>query len=166
MSRRREPHAGSQARRQRSTSRMHAVQAVYQLELNAGRPEAVVAEFQAHRLGQDLDGEAVVVADREFFSDLVDGAYRRRVELDGHVERHLSMDYSMDRLETLLRALLRVAAYELLVRIDVPARVVIDEYVDLSSAFFSGAEPSLANAVLDRLARAIRADEMAARKGR
>ncbi|WP_417518851.1 transcription antitermination factor NusB [Minwuia sp.] len=160
MSRRRSSSGAGQARRQRSTARMHAVQAVYQLEINEGRVDDLIAEFQAHRLGHDLDGEPVISADREFFSDLVAGCHQRRQELDQLVESSLSLDYAIDRLEMLLRALLRVAAYELLARIDVPARVVIDEYVDLSHAFFNGAEPSLANAVLDRIARKVRADEL------
>lgn len=149
-------------RQQRSAARLHAVQAVYQLELNESRPMDVVAEFQLHRLGRDIEGEALVSADRDFFQDLVLGAVERRLELDRMIERALSLDYTVDRLETLLRSLLRVAAYELLARIDVPAKVVIDEYVDLAHAFFSGAEPTLVNAVLDRLAREIRKDELSA----
>jgi N utilization substance protein B len=163
---RRKPHAGGEARRRRSAARMHAVQAVYQLEINESGADDLIAEFQAHRLGQDIDGEPLISADRDFFGDLVRGAHQRRVELDRLIEAGLSLDYSMDRLETLLRALFRVAGYELLARIDVPARVVIDEYVQLSHAFFSGAEPSLVNAVLDRVARKIRSDEMAARPER
>ncbi|WP_416897780.1 MAG: transcription antitermination factor NusB [Minwuia sp.] len=139
---------------------MHAVQAVYQLEINETRVDDLIAEFQAHRLGHDLDGEPLVSADRDFFADLVGGSFRRRKELDELIESGLSLDYAMDRLETLLRALLRVAGYELLARIDVPARVVIDEYVDLSHDFFNGAEPSLVNAVLDRVARKVRASEL------
>lgn len=162
---RRKPSGGGQARRQRSAARMHAVQATYQLDLNEDDAATVIAEFQAHRLGHDLEGEPLVSADRDFFQDLVAGSHDRRLELDRLIEGALSLDYDLDRLETLLRALLRVAGYELLARIDVPARVVIDEYVDLSHAFFSGAEPSLVNAVLDRLARRIRRDELAAGRG-
>ncbi len=147
-------------RRKRSTARMHAVQAVYQLELNEGRVADVVAEYLDHRLGQDIDGEELLPADRDFFQDLVLGTADRRLELDSIVERSLSLDYTMDRLETLLRALLRVAAYEMLARVDVPAKVVINEYVDLGVAFFAGGETGLVNGVLDRMAREIRPGEI------
>ena len=69
-------------RRKRSTARMHAVQAVYQLELNEGRVADVVAEYLDHRLGQDIDGEELLPADRVFFQDLVLGTADRRLELD------------------------------------------------------------------------------------
>jgi len=160
MSSRRSRNRQGASRQQRSTARMHAVQAVYQLEINEGRVADIIVEFQNHRLGHDLDGEPLASADRDFFADLVAGTHKNREKLDEFIESGLSIDYSIDRLETLLRALLRVAGYELLARIDVPARVIIDEYVDLSHAFFSGAEPSLTNAVLDRVARRVRADEM------
>lgn len=164
MSRRRSRKTSGPSRQQRSTARMHAVQAVYQLEINEARLDDLIIEFQTHRLGRDLDGEPLASADSDFFGDLVAGCHKRRDELDKLIESGLSLDYSMDRLETLLRALLRVAGYEMLARIDVPARVIIDEYVDLSHAFFSGAEPSLVNAVLDRVGHRVRADEMNKRK--
>jgi N utilization substance protein B len=62
-----------------------------------------------------------------------------------------------------LRALLRSAAFELCVRDDVPARVVINEYVDIAHAFFSGEEPKVVNGVLDRLARKVRSEELTRR---
>lgn len=164
MSSRRSRNRQGASRQQRSTARMHAVQAVYQLEINEVRLDDLIQEFQNHRLGHDLDGEPLASADRDFFADLVAGCHKRREELDKLVESGLSLDYAMDRLETLLRALLRVAGYEMLARIDVPARVIIDEYVDLSHAFFSGNEPSLVNAVLDRVGHKVRADEMTKRK--
>lgn len=160
MSTPRAKRSSAEDRRKRSTARMHAVQAVYQLEINEGRVAEVVAEYQDHRLGHDIDGEALLIADRDFFQDLVVGTADRRLELDRIVERSLSLDYTMDRLETLLRALLRVAAYEMLARVDVPAKVVINEYVDLGVAFFSGGETGLVNGVLDRMAREIRPGEI------
>lgn len=145
---------------------MHAVQAVYQLAINQDNAAGVVAEFQAHRLGHDLDGEPVISADRDFFQDLVLGTVDRQSALDMSIERALSLEYTMERLDMLLRALLRVAAYEMMARIDVPAKVVIDEYVSLAHAFFHGGEPTLVNGALDRLARDIRGDELGARPRR
>ncbi len=145
---------------------MHAVQAVYQLAINQGIASEVVTEFQAHRLGHDLDGEPVISADHDFFQDLVLGTIDRQNALDGSIERALSLDYTLERLDMLLRALLRVAAYEMMARVDVPARVVIDEYVSLAHAFFHGGEPALVNGALDRLARDIRGDELEARPRR
>jgi transcription antitermination protein NusB len=59
-----------------------------------------------------------------------------------------------------LRAVLRAGAYELLARTDVPARVVISEYLDIAHAFFSGKEPGLVNGVLDRIAHVLRPGDL------
>jgi N utilization substance protein B len=74
----------------------------------------------------------------------------------------LPPEWPLDRLEVLLRAIMRAGAYELLARGGVPARVIINEYVDLAHAFFAGAEPRMVNGVLDRLARSLRPGELEA----
>ena len=65
----------------------------------------------------------------------------------------------MDRLETLLRMILRSGAYELSSKPGVPAAVVITEYLDVAHAFFDDKGVSLVNGVLDRLAHNLRAGE-------
>ena len=61
---------------------------------------------------------------------------------------------------SVLRAILRAGAWELLHRPDVPARVSISEYTSIAHAFFTGKEPALANGVLDRLGRSLRPTDM------
>ena len=145
----------------RSLARLAAVQALYQIELGGETPDAVVAEFAAHRLGREIDGERYAEADRAFFADLVKGCSERRGEIDGMLSAALPADWPLLRLENVLRAILRAGAFELLARGDVPARVVINEYVEVAHAFFSGKEPGMVNGVLDRLARSLRAEELA-----
>ena len=60
-----------------------------------------------------------------------------------------------------LRAILRAAAYELIGRGDVPARVTITEYVEIARGFFAGKEPGFVNGLLDKLARQLRPEEFA-----
>jgi N utilization substance protein B len=76
-----------------------------------------------------------------------------RDALDDMLSAVLDEDWPVERLETLLRIVMRAGVYELSRRPEVPARVVITEYVDLAGAFFGGKEPGLVNGVLDRLAR-------------
>ena len=68
----------------------------------------------------------------------------------------------MDRLEALLRSVLRAGAFELLARPQTPAKVIINQYVDVAHAFFGRGEPGFVNGVLDRLAHRLRADELTA----
>ncbi len=144
----------------RTLARLAAIQALYQLELNTDlAPEAVVKEFAEHRLGREIDGDRYAKADEAFFADLVLGTASDREGLDEALSRSLAQEWPLWRLEAVLRAILRAAAYELLHRPDVPARVAIDEYTSIAHAFFTGKEPALANGVLDRLARSERGAE-------
>jgi N utilization substance protein B len=158
------PRSGAGGRRR--NARLAAVQALYQIELSdvpADSPEPVervIREFGRYRLGQDIDGEQIGDADETLFADIVRGATARRREIDEAITGALTPEWPLERLETILRAILRSGAYELLARIDVPARVVISEYLEVAHAFFAGKEPSLVNGVLDRLGRVLRAAEL------
>lgn len=143
----------------RSAARLAAVQALWQLEQNpSGEPARVAAEFRAHRLGQVVEGEHYARADAELFEDLVTGAAARRAEIDARLVARLDAGWPLERLDSVLRAILRAGAYELMARPDIPTAVVIDEYIDIAHAFFEGQEPRFANGVLDRLARELRGD--------
>jgi transcription antitermination protein NusB len=155
-----DPQSGSGARR-RSVARLAAVQALYQVDLSGADPEAVIGEFLKHRLGHEIDGERYGAADPALFADIVRGAIARRADLDRALSETLTPDWPLERLETVLRAILRAGAYELLVRGDVPARVAISEYLDIAHAFFAGKEPGLVNGVLDGLARVLRPGDLA-----
>jgi N utilization substance protein B len=144
-------------RSRRGAARLAAVQALYQIDLTSASPEPVVAEFRRHRLEEDEAGG--VPADRAFFDELVVGAYTRRAEIDALLAPLLAAGWTLERLETVLRAILRAGAFEIVARGDIPARVVIDEYVSVAHAFFSGQEPGVVNGILDRLARQRRAGE-------
>ena len=144
----------------RGLARLAAVQALYQIELTSADPSSVVSEFLVHRLGREIDGDQYADADRGFFADLVKGCSDRRADVDGIVASALPSDWPLARLESVLRAILRAGAYELLARSDVPARVAINEYVEIAHAFFSGKEPGMVNGVLDSIARTLRDTEL------
>ena len=144
----------------RSPARLGALQALYQLEITGATPQDVISEFIEHRFGREL-GETggALVQDREFFADVVNGVLKFQTEIDRSIARALASGWTLARIDSILRALMRAAAYELIGRRDIPAKVVIDEYVELSRDFFDGEEPSFVNAVLDRMAREIRTAE-------
>jgi N utilization substance protein B len=149
----------------RSAARLAAVQALYQAEVTGQPAKRLIREFVEHRLGEAIEGEAVVEADRELFSEIVEGTLARQDEIDTLVAAALAAGWPLDRLESILRALLRAATWELLARPDVPARVVITEYLDIAHAFFSDQEPRFANGVLDTLAHRLRAAELPGGRG-
>lgn len=168
------PQPGSKRRRRTSSggrhraARLAAVQALYQIEIGGAGFGDVVQEFLDHRLAGDGDGDGDGPArtDKRMFAELVNGVSVGLVELDALIAPTLDKGRVLERLETVLRCILRLAAFELVRRAQVPARVTISEYVGLTGAFFSGNEPSMANGVLDRLAREVRPGEFdAAREG-
>lgn len=151
--------AGKTKGGKRSAARLAAVQALYQIELAGASAQRVIEEFVAQRLGREIEGDRYNDADADWFADVVRGVDLRRAEIDERLGRCLDKERTLDRLEAILRAILRAAAYELLARVDVPAKVVISEYLDVAHAFFAGAVASFANGVLDRLARELRGGE-------
>lgn len=144
---------------QRSAARLGAVQALYQMDMVGTDANQVVAEFGQDRLtevARNFDTEA---ADAEYFSDIVLGVVRVQREIDPALDEQLAEGWRLGRIDSILRAILRSAAFELSSSKDVPAKVVINEYVDIAHAFFGGEEPGVVNGVLDHLARKWRAKE-------
>jgi N utilization substance protein B len=143
-----------------SAARLAAVQALYQGELRRSDAEHLVAEFRRHRLGQDIDGAPAIAPDEELFADIVRGVEAHGEVLDDAIRARLPANWPFERLEVILRAILRAAAYELRSCLNTPARTVIDEYVEIGHAFFSGSEPGMINGILDALARILRPGEL------
>ncbi len=146
----------------RSAARLAAVQALYQMETRGQGVEAVIREFQEHRLGGELEGFQLQNADAAFFSDILRGAIETQERLDPYLQRHLAEGWTLKRIDSIARAILRAGLYEMVRRADVPFKVIIDEYLDIAHAFFDGDEPKFINGVLDRAARDARKDEMSA----
>lgn len=144
----------------RSAARLAAVQALYQMEISDHAADAVVREFLRHRLSDQVDDNLIANADPAFFGQIVRGVTGERDELDDMVAAVLSADLGVDRLETVLKVVLRAGVYELSSYLDVPVRVIISEYVDIADAYFGSKETGLVNAVLDRIARALRDEEL------
>ena len=139
------------------------MQAIYQMEQTSLEAEAVIDEFREHRFAETgLD----TFPDTEFFADLVRGVPNRQKEIDRAIARYLAADWKFARIDSILRAILRAGSYELIARADVPAKVVIDEYLDITHAFFQGDEAGFVNAALDKLAREKRQAEFGARDGK
>jgi transcription antitermination protein NusB len=145
----------------RSAARLAASQALYQMEIADKGLNDILAEFEAHWLGQEIEGDAYTPADLAFFRDVVSGVQRDQLPIDRALDDTLADGWPLKRVEALMRAILRAALYELRNRPDVPARVAVTEYVDVAAAFFGPDESGMINAVLDALARQTRSAEFA-----
>ena len=143
----------------RGAARLAAVQALYQMDLAGTGLNDIMAEFESHWLGGEVEGEQYRPAEAAFFRDIVGGVVREQGRLDPQIDAALTRGWPLKRVEAVLRAVLRAGAYELACRSDVPAQVVMSEYVDVASAFVDREETGMVNAVLDQLARGLRPGE-------
>ncbi|EKF58439.1 transcription antitermination factor NusB [Allorhizobium sp. NPDC080224] len=142
---------------QRGAARLAAVQALYQMDIAGSGVLEVVAEYEAHRLGQEVDGETYLKADASWFRSIVAGVVRDQTKIDPLIRGALQDDWSLSRMDSTVRAILRSGTFELIERKDVPIAVIVTEYVEIAQAFFTEDEPKLVNAVLDRIAKQVRA---------
>jgi N utilization substance protein B len=137
---------------------------LFQSEQAGDSPETVIDQFIRHRLG-DLAGQdgfedgRIPDAEVPLFQRVVREAARRQDVNDPLLLQALPDEWPLVRIDPVLRALLRAGAAELAMTDGPPAKVVINEYLDIARGFFTGPEPGIANAVLDRLARSLRASE-------
>ncbi|MEX0921135.1 MAG: transcription antitermination factor NusB [Rhodovibrionaceae bacterium] len=143
----------------RRAARYAAVQALYQVEVTDSDVSGVLQEFLLHRLDDEIDGLRIAEMDRELFERLVRGVRGEREDLDNMLAAALAEGWHVERLEALLRVIMRVGIYELDHRRDLPARATISEYLDLAHGFFTEREPALVNGVLDSIARSLRPEE-------
>jgi transcription antitermination protein NusB len=140
----------------RSAARLAAVQALYQLEMEGTPMAQLLHEFHEHRLGATIEDVTYAGAEVDFFNDVVKGVDARRDEIDVNISAKLSEGWSIDRLDRPMRQILRAGTYELLARNDLPAGVIINEYVDVADAFYAKREKGFVNGVLDAIAKAVR----------
>lgn len=143
----------------RSAARLGAVQALYQHDMESTPVAQLIHEFHQHRLGSIIDDEEFqdveyADAETEFFDDLVRGTIARLSDVDEAIAAKLNAGWSLTRLDKAMKAVLRVGAYELIARPDVPAAAAISEYVDVAKAFHTPKEAGFVNGLLDAVAKA------------
>ena len=149
----------------RSAGRLAAVQALYQIEVTQEPSDRIIKDFLLGKVGglavaQDRETEkesivALAELDSELFINLVRAFETRGAEIDDMIKGSISSEWPWERLEITLRSVLRAGVAELLTRTDIPPGVTIAEFVDVAQAFYAGPESGMANAVLDRIARAL-----------
>lgn len=147
----------------RSAARLGAVQALYQLDIGGADLGDTLAQFSSRVAGDNFDNGECGTADYKHLRDVVEGVVREQKLLDPSVDKILDKDWPLHKLDATVRAIIRAASFEIYFKENVPARVAINEYVDVASAFYDGGdEPRFINGVLNALARARRPDEFQA----
>ncbi|HHG89590.1 MAG TPA: transcription antitermination factor NusB [Devosia sp.] len=142
------PHAN-----QRTIARLNAVQGLYQMEVGGADLSDIRTQFAARLAGGELEGETYLPGDADFFNQILAGVLKHQLSIDPMIDATLTGDWPIARIDTTLRAILRAGAFELMYRSDIPAGVVVSEYVDVAKAYFEAEVPAMVNAVLDKIAK-------------
>ncbi len=140
----------------RGVARLVAVQALYQMDVGGTTLPQALSEFELFRLAEEFDGWAYRPADNGYFRHLVTGVVESQKVLDPAIHAALPDGWPLTRLDTLLRAILRTAAFEIMKRQDIPAPVILNEYLDVARAFYDDQEVRLTNGVLNALTKRFR----------
>lgn len=145
--------SGNEKRKIRSTTRLYAIQALFQMEQLGLSTDEVVEEFVVHRFGEEYEEGQLSDGDEALFKSIVETAVNYQAYIDQLTDRALVKKWPIARIDPTLRSLFRAAAAEI-TQIKTPPKIVITEYVALAHAFFTdGKEPNFVNAVLDHMAR-------------
>ncbi|TCS96382.1 transcription antitermination factor NusB [Hazenella coriacea] len=129
----------------RRTSREHAIQALYECEFHQDQEEQVI-----QRRGSSLQGD-----DAQFYLDLVQGIQEQQASIDPVIQRFLKEGWSLSRIPTVDRAILRLAVYELLYQPETPQGAILNEAVDLGKFFSSEESGRFINGVLGMVVKEI-----------
>lgn len=138
----------------RRHARFYALQAIYQWQISATPLADLEMDFLVRHIKKKTD--------LDYFKELIHTIPKQTDELDNHMARFLSRPiHELDPIEL---AILRMGTYELVHRLDIPYRVVINEALELTKKFGSIEGYKFVNGILDQVARQCRHVEIAADK--
>ena len=133
----------------RRKGREIALQMLYEMEIKGTEPRAILELYwKGH-------GEEVTEEIRRFSTDLLEGAYRNRKEIDEIIEKH-SLHWRLARMAVVDRNILRLAVYELLYLHDIPTSVVLNEAIEIAKRFGTEDSSAFINGILDKVAKEVR----------
>ena len=148
----------------RHAARLAAVQALYQMEIADQSAPAVIAEFDADRLGLGPDGEPLEQADGDLFRLVVRGVVETQSSIDKSLSDVLAAGWRLDRVDSIARAILRAGCFEIGNRTEIPVAGLIEAYVELAHQFLDEPMPGFVNGALDSLARKLRPGALEAQR--
>ena len=135
----------------KSSSRLISVQILYEMEINGKSFELISKRFSKKYFSEIMSDKNNVMPDKNYIKDIVKGVSLYQKKIDIVINENLEK-WSLPRIDSLVRAILRSAVYELLSANGVPNKVVFNEYIEISKLFFSSEEPSFINGILDTIA--------------
>jgi N utilization substance protein B len=149
--------------RHTSSARLVAVQALYELDVTGSETDSIILDFKKKRwlrpsiyLNQEGDSVNLIDPDKKKFIEIINGVEKNIQKIDEMLFSVLKKEREIEDLDIILRSLLRAGIFELFFLSHLPVSVIINEYVELTRAFYSAKEPYFVNGVLDSIAKMVR----------
>lgn len=148
-----------------TNARLLAVQAIYMSEFSDENPDRIVSRFVLGEVGGQVivereKGKEEVIdiqsADLKLFTKIMKEYMDKKESIDETIAAALTGEMTLDRLEIILKCILRAGIAEFYANPKLDAPIIINEYTDIARSFFDGPEVKMVNAILDRFAKVIK----------
>lgn len=137
----------------RGVTRFYAVQKLYQFEL-LNKPisdiAASVSISDEITIAEDISISGI---DLVFLKTLLNALSDNLANIDDVISKHMSDKWTLDRLDPVIKSILRLGVTELLYLEDVPANVIFNEYIEIAKSFFAKDDVSFVNGLLNAVSK-------------
>ena len=140
----------------RGITRLYAVQTLYEIQMSATENWNRILEEAASSAEVTITEDIVLTdVDKDFFRELIKTVLNNVDEIDKMISKYLSADWSLERLDKVLLAVLRLGTCELRFFRDIPPLAVFNEYIEIAKAFAQKSDVSFVNGVLNSISEEI-----------
>jgi N utilization substance protein B len=145
----------------KSAARLAAIQAIYSRDMDdySKSPALLTLDVIGYYNDQNIDDEQLIIPDEKFLARVIDSTIKNIEDLDQIISEFLSDNWSLDKINPVIKAILRCAICEIKYMYDVPAKVIINEYTTLAKSFYGNKEIGFVNSILDKISTNIREQE-------
>ena len=156
----------SKMKTNRSSSRLAAVQALYQYSFGEKTIDEIARDFMAGNIGREVIDEndmtgtetfvPVMPAEPTLFAGILSSYVDNADQINEMINASFNEEWPSERVELTLKSILQAGVAELMAYPETPVAVIITEYLDLTKSFYEGPEIKVTNGILDRLAKILR----------
>tara|TARA_B100000242_G_scaffold178684_1_gene128188 strand:+ start:293 stop:748 length:456 start_codon:yes stop_codon:yes gene_type:complete len=148
----------SDSHNKKSSARLFAVQILFEMEINGKKINNILERLTDEYLIEISRLNKTEKADKSHLIKILKGVIKNQKDIDLNIKDNL-IGWSLSRIDSVSRAILRSALYELRECNDIPVKVIINEYIEISKSFFEGEEPNFINGILDKISKIYRPNE-------
>ena len=148
-----------ESHKKKSAARLLGVQILFEMEINGKNTKTVIKRLTKSYLKEISELNNDEVSDKGYLIKILNGVSLHQEKIDKDIIENLN-NWTLSRIDSVSRAILRSACFEIHECLDVPPKVIINEYVNISKSFFNDKEPNFINGILDSISKIYRKDEI------